>query len=59
MSTEERNLELTQTLDDAWNTQDVETFRQHHKADVVVRWPGQPGPSLQSSLRPIPEVMDR
>ncbi len=27
MSTEERNMELMQTLDDAWNAQDVETFR--------------------------------
>jgi ketosteroid isomerase-like protein len=42
MSTEERNMELMQTLDDAWNNQDVETFRQRHKPDVVVRWPGQP-----------------
>jgi ketosteroid isomerase-like protein len=42
MSVEERNMELMQTLDDAWNAQDVEVFRQRHKPDVVVRWPGKP-----------------
>ena len=41
-SIEERNMELMQTLDDAWNTQDWDTFDQRHKPDVVVRWPGQP-----------------
>ncbi len=42
MTTEERNMELMQTLDDAWNAQDLDTFTQRHKPDVVVRWPGQP-----------------
>lgn len=37
----ERNRELMQTLDDAWNNQDLETFAKRHKDDVVVRWPGQ------------------
>ena len=41
-STEERNMELMQTLDDAWNAQDLDTFSQRHKDDVVVRWPGKP-----------------
>ena len=36
------NMELMQTLDDAWNAQDLEVFAQRHKHDVVVRWPGQP-----------------
>jgi ketosteroid isomerase-like protein len=40
MSAEE-NLELMQTLDDAWNAQDWDTFEQRHKPDTVVRWPGQ------------------
>ena len=40
--TSARNQELMQTLDDAWNAQDVETFAKRHKEDVVVRWPGQP-----------------
>jgi hypothetical protein len=31
-----------QTLDDAWNAQDVKVFRQPHKPHVVVRWPGKP-----------------
>lgn len=44
-STEERNMELMQTLDDGWNAQDVELFRARHKPDVVVRWPGQPEPT--------------
>jgi ketosteroid isomerase-like protein len=34
------NMELMQTLDDAWNAQDLETFAKRHKDDVVVRWPG-------------------
>ena len=37
-----RNMELMQTLDDAWNAQDLETFAKRHRQDVVVRWPGQP-----------------
>jgi hypothetical protein len=37
MSVEERNMELMQTLDDAWNAQDVEVFRARHKPAVVVR----------------------
>jgi ketosteroid isomerase-like protein len=39
---EERNMELMQTLDDAWNAQDLETFAKRHKDNVIVRWPGQP-----------------
>ena len=59
---EARNMELMQTLDDAWNAQDVEVFRARHKPDVVVRWPGQPEPTvgidpapygLQPSLLPM------
>ena len=42
MNTEERNMELMQTLDDAWNAQDLDTFAQRHKGDVMVRWPGKP-----------------
>ena len=36
-----RNKELMQTLDDAWNSQDMATFAKRHKEEVVVRWPGQ------------------
>jgi ketosteroid isomerase-like protein len=39
---EQENMKLMQTLDDAWNAQDLETFAQRHKADTIVRWPGQP-----------------
>ena len=39
---ETRNMELMQTLDDAWNAQDLETFATRHRPDVVVRWPGKP-----------------
>jgi predicted ester cyclase len=42
MSTEEKNMELMQTLDDAWNSQDWDTFEKRHKPDTVVFWPGQP-----------------
>jgi ketosteroid isomerase-like protein len=41
-SVEALNMELMQTLDDAWNAQDWDTFAGRHKDDVVVRWPGQP-----------------
>lgn len=37
-------MELMQTLDDAWNAQDLETFAKRHKTDTIVRWPGQ-GPT--------------
>jgi ketosteroid isomerase-like protein len=40
-SAEKKNMELMQTLDDAWNNQDWDTFDRRHKPDVVVRWPGQ------------------
>ena len=40
MSTEQQNMELMQTLDDAWNAQDVGVFRKRHKDHVVVAWPG-------------------
>lgn len=36
-----RNKELMQTLDDAWNAKDLDTFAKRHREDVVVRWPGQ------------------
>ncbi|HCF56743.1 MAG TPA: ester cyclase [Myxococcales bacterium] len=39
---EKRNMDLMQTLDDAWNSQDWDIFEKRHKADTVVRWPGQP-----------------
>jgi SnoaL-like polyketide cyclase len=42
MGIEEQNMELMQTLDGAWNSQDLDTFNQRHKPDVVVRWPGRP-----------------
>jgi ketosteroid isomerase-like protein len=44
-TSEERNMELMQTLDDAWNAQDQEVFVARHKPDVVVYWPGQPEPT--------------
>jgi len=39
MSAEE-NMELMQTLDDAWNAQDWDTFDSRHAPDVKVTWPG-------------------
>jgi ketosteroid isomerase-like protein len=41
-SVEAANMQLMQTLDDAWNGQDLDTFSRRHKDDVIVRWPGQP-----------------
>jgi ketosteroid isomerase-like protein len=37
----EENVELMQTLDDAWNAQDWDTFDKRHKAETIVRWPAQ------------------
>ena len=31
---EQENMKLMQTLDDAWNAQDLETFEQRHNADT-------------------------
>lgn len=42
MANEQENMRLMQTLDDAWNAQDLEVFSKRHKKDTVVRWPGQP-----------------
>lgn len=41
MANEKRNKELMQTLDDAWNSKDWDTFDSRHRKDVIVRWPGQ------------------
>ena len=41
----EQNMELMQTLDDAWNNQDWETFNQRHAGETAVYWPGQPEPT--------------
>ena len=38
----EENMKLMKTLDDAWNSQDWDTFSKRHADDVIVRWPGQP-----------------
>ena len=39
------NLERMKTLDDAWNAQNWNVFRQRHSADTAVYWPGQPEPT--------------
>lgn len=39
------NLKLMKTLDDAWNTQDWDTFNNRHAEEVTVYWPGQPEPT--------------
>lgn len=41
----EKNLELMQTLDDAWNNQDWDTYDKRHTANTAVYWPGQPEPT--------------
>ena len=45
MSIQEKNKELMKTLDDAWNSQDWETFKERHSENVAVFWPGQPNPT--------------
>ncbi len=41
----EENLRLMQTLDDAWNAKDWNTFMKRHAENVAVYWPGQPEPT--------------
>ncbi|OLD54815.1 ester cyclase [archaeon 13_1_40CM_2_52_13] len=43
--TVEENLRLFQTLDDAWNARDWDTFNKRHSENVAVYWPGQPEPT--------------
>jgi len=45
MSTVEENMHLMQTLDDAWNAQDWDTFEKRHAPHVDVFWPGQENPT--------------
>ncbi len=39
------NKERMQTLDDAWNSQDWDTFEARHAKNTAVYWPGQPEPT--------------
>ena len=43
--TVEENKQLMITLDDAWNSQDWDTFNKRHAEEVAVCWPGQPDPT--------------
>lgn len=43
--TVEENLQLMITLDDAWNSQDWDTFKKRHSEDTAVYWPGRPEPT--------------
>jgi predicted ester cyclase len=43
--TVEENLQLMITLDDAWNSQDWDTFKKRHAEETAVYWPGQPEPT--------------
>ena len=45
MSIEEKNKDLMKTLDDAWNSQDWDTFEDRHAENVAVFWPGQQNPT--------------
>ena len=49
-SKEQRNMELMQTLDDAWNAGPEsplwETFKKRHTKDVKVYWPGGAPPTV-------------
>jgi hypothetical protein len=48
--TVEENLRLMKTLDDAWNSQDWDTFKKRHAENVAVYWPGQPEPTIGRSV---------
>jgi predicted ester cyclase len=41
----DENMRLMKTLDDAWNSQNWDTFNERHNEEVVVYWPGQPEPT--------------
>ena len=45
MSIQNKNKELMKTLDNAWNSQDWDTFHERHADNVEVFWPGQAGPT--------------
>jgi hypothetical protein len=45
MMSVEENMRLMQTLDDAWNAQDWDTFEKRHTEHTAVYWPGQPEPT--------------
>ena len=45
MHTLTTNKELMITLDNAWNSQDWDTFNERHADNVAVFWPGQPDPT--------------
>jgi len=42
MGTEQYNMTLFQTVDDAWNAQDLKTFANRHAKYVIVHSPAQP-----------------
>jgi hypothetical protein len=44
LETVDANLKYTQMFDDAWNSQNWETFKRHHAQNVAVYWPEQPEP---------------
>lgn len=44
-SSNNENMQLMKTLDDAWNAQDWHTFEKRHADEVAVFWPGQPNPT--------------
>ena len=46
MSVEEENKELMKSLDNAWNSQDWDTFNERHADNVAVFWPGQADPLI-------------
>jgi len=45
MKTPVDNQRLMKTLDDAWNSQDWDTFNSRYAENVAVYWPGQPVPT--------------
>ena len=45
MSIQEENKELMKTLDNAWNSQDWDTFNERHADNVAVFWPGHADPT--------------
>ena len=45
MSADQKNMELMKTFDDAWNTQDWDSFEERYDDNVAVFWLGQLEPT--------------
>jgi hypothetical protein len=57
--TAQKTMELLQTLDDAWDAQDWDTFDKRHRRDVVVRGPGSRPRTADAVIAPSRSISSR